>query len=80
MIGQPVPNRTNHTAAYAIFPPRAACPLRSLQIIRTIDSLQLTATRSLATPANWVPGGTCMVLPSVSPEAAADKFPEVLVT
>lgn len=47
------------------------------QIIRTIDSLQLTATRSLATPANWVKGGKCMILPSVSAEDAADKFPEV---
>ncbi|CAM9703556.1 unnamed protein product, partial [Laminaria digitata] len=47
------------------------------QIIRTIDSLQLTATQSLATPANWVKGGKCMILPSVGPEAAADKFPEV---
>lgn len=47
------------------------------QIIRTIDSLQLTATRSLATPANWQKGGSAMVLPTVSAEDAAEKFPEV---
>lgn len=46
------------------------------EIIRTIDSLQLTATRSLATPADWVKGGKCMILPSVGPEDAAENFPE----
>ncbi|CAM9222686.1 unnamed protein product [Scytosiphon promiscuus] len=46
------------------------------EIIRAIDSLQLTATRSLATPANWQKGGSCMVLPTVSAEEAAVKFPE----
>ncbi|CAB1104712.1 unnamed protein product [Ectocarpus sp. CCAP 1310/34] len=46
------------------------------EIIRAIDSLQLTATRSLATPADWQKGGSCMVLPTVSPEDAAEKFPE----
>lgn len=62
-------------------PPSPPLPLPasppSLKIIRTIDSLQLTATRSLATPANWQKGGSCMVLPSVSAEDAAEKFPEV---
>lgn len=64
------------------YPPRSPLSTPALtflhQIIRTIDSLQLTATRSLATPANWEKGGSCMVLPSVSAEDAAEKFPEVI--
>lgn len=47
------------------------------KILRVLDSLQLTATRSLATPADWVAGGECMILPSVKPEQAAETFPEV---
>ena len=47
------------------------------QIIRTIDSLQLTAVQSLATPANWEKGDRCMVLPNISPEDATAKFPQV---
>lgn len=46
------------------------------EIIRVIDSLQLTATRSCATPANWVAGGDVMVLPSVKAEDLAEKFPK----
>ncbi len=65
----------------SLSPPRSPLSTPALaslhQIIRTIDSLQLTATRSLATPANWEKGGSCMVLPTVSAEDAAEKFPEV---
>lgn len=46
------------------------------EILRVVDSLQLTANKSVATPANWVNGGDCMVLPSVSAEDAKTKFPE----
>eukprot|EP01103_Thecamoeba_quadrilineata_P007385 TRINITY_DN1726_c0_g1_i2.p2 TRINITY_DN1726_c0_g1~~TRINITY_DN1726_c0_g1_i2.p2 ORF type:complete len:112 (-),score=14.68 TRINITY_DN1726_c0_g1_i2:26-361(-) len=46
------------------------------EIIRVIDSLQLTANFSVATPANWTQGGDCMIVPTVSDEAARDKFPK----
>lgn len=45
------------------------------EILRTIDSLQLTQNDSLATPANWVPGEHCIIAPSVSDQEAADRFP-----
>ena len=45
------------------------------EILRVIDSLQLTATLSLATPANWKPGDDCIISPSVSDEDAAKRFP-----
>ncbi|MFO1258505.1 MAG: peroxiredoxin [Gammaproteobacteria bacterium] len=46
------------------------------ELIRAIDSLQLTAYHSVATPANWNPGEECVILPSVSNEEAAQKFPK----
>ena len=46
------------------------------ELLRVIDSLQLTAEYSVATPANWQDGDDCIVSPSVSDEAAADKFPK----
>ncbi|KAJ8907321.1 hypothetical protein NDN08_007435 [Rhodosorus marinus] len=45
------------------------------EIIRVIDSLQVTATQSLATPCDWMQGEECVILPSVSSEAAEEKFP-----
>ena len=45
------------------------------EILRVIDSLQLTANRSLATPANWVAGDRCVISPSVSNERAEELFP-----
>jgi thioredoxin-dependent peroxiredoxin len=45
------------------------------EILRVIDSLQLTATKSVATPANWKPGEDVIILASVSDEAAKEKFP-----
>ena len=45
------------------------------EILRVIDSLQLTAERSLATPANWVSGERCVIAPSVSNEQADELFP-----
>ena len=45
------------------------------EIIRVIDSLQLTANQSLATPANWEAGDRCVISPSVSNEQAQDLFP-----
>lgn len=46
------------------------------EILRVVDSLQLTANYSVATPANWTQGERCMVVPSLSDEAAAEKFPK----
>lgn len=46
------------------------------EIIRVIDSLQLTATRKVATPVDWKQGGSCMVVPGVKQEDAAGLFPK----
>ena len=46
------------------------------EILRVVDSLQLTATRSVATPANWKQGEDVIILVSVSDEAAKEKFPQ----
>jgi alkyl hydroperoxide reductase subunit AhpC len=48
------------------------------EIIRVIDSLQLTANYSVATPANWEEGQDVIVVPSVSTEDAIKKFPKGL--
>ena len=45
------------------------------EILRVIDSLQLTAEHSLATPADWNPGDDAIISPSVSDEEAAERFP-----
>jgi alkyl hydroperoxide reductase subunit AhpC len=46
------------------------------EIIRVIDSLQLTANHSVATPVNWKDGEDVIIVPAVSDEAAKEKFPE----
>ncbi|XP_045618654.1 peroxiredoxin-6 [Procambarus clarkii] len=46
------------------------------EILRAIDSIQLTAAKKVATPVDWKPGSACMVLPSVSAEEAKSLFPE----
>lgn len=46
------------------------------EILRTIDSLQLTAQHSVATPSNWQRGGDVIIVPSLSDEAAKEKFPD----
>ncbi|WP_373538934.1 peroxiredoxin [Chamaesiphon sp.] len=46
------------------------------EILRVIDSLQLTDNYSVATPANWVDGGDCVVVPTISTEDAKVKFPK----
>jgi len=45
------------------------------EILRVIDSLQLTAKYSVATPVNWKHGDDVIIVPSVSDEAAKEKFP-----
>jgi len=46
------------------------------ELLRVIDSLQLTAYKKVATPVNWQQGGDCMVIPSVKPEEVAALFPK----
>ena len=46
------------------------------EILRIIDSLQLTADHSVATPVNWQQGEDVIIVPAVSDEAAKEKFPD----
>ncbi len=46
------------------------------EILRLLDSCQLTASQQVATPANWQDGDDVVILPSVSDEAAKEKYPE----
>lgn len=46
------------------------------EVLRVIDSLQLTANYSVATPANWQHGENVIVVPAVSTEDAIKKFPK----
>jgi thioredoxin-dependent peroxiredoxin len=45
------------------------------EILRVLDSLQLTAKHKVATPANWSNGDDVIILPSVSDEDAKRQFP-----
>lgn len=46
------------------------------EILRTIDSLQLTDRHKVATPADWKQGEDVIILPSLSDEAASTLFPK----
>ncbi|XP_052765820.1 peroxiredoxin-6-like [Mya arenaria] len=46
------------------------------EIKRVVTSLQLTATKKVATPANWKLGDKCMVIPSLSLDEAKKLFPK----
>ncbi len=46
------------------------------EILRVLDSLQLTDSHKLATPVNWQPGDDCIIVPALSNEEAAKLFPE----
>lgn len=45
------------------------------EILRVIDSLQLTANHSVATPADWKSGEDVIIMPSLSDDEAREKFP-----
>ncbi len=46
------------------------------EILRVIDSLQLTANYSVATPANWEKGQDCIISPSIATEDIPARFPK----
>jgi len=45
------------------------------EVLRLLDSVQLTARHPVATPVNWRPGEDVIIPPAVSDEAAKEKFP-----
>lgn len=49
-----------------------------LEVLRVIDSLQLTAQHSVATPADWKQGEDVIVVPAISTEDAEKRFPKGL--
>ncbi len=49
-----------------------------VEVLRVIDSLQLTARHSVATPADWKQGEDVIVVPSISTEDAEKRFPKGL--
>lgn len=47
------------------------------ELLRAIDSLQLTDNYSVATPANWKDGQDCVIIPSIQdPDELKEKFPK----
>lgn len=46
------------------------------ELLRVVDSLQLTAAHKVATPANWKPGEDVIIVTSVSDAEAKEKYPE----
>ena len=45
------------------------------EVLRVLDSMQLTASHKVATPVNWNPGDDVIILPSVSDEDASKTYP-----
>lgn len=45
------------------------------EVLRVLDSIQLTAKHQVATPVNWKDGEDVIIVPAVSDEAAKEKFP-----
>jgi len=46
------------------------------EVLRLLDSIQLTAKHKVATPANWKQGGDVVIVPSVSNDEAKQKYPD----
>ena len=46
-----------------------------VEVLRVLDSIQLTAKHKVATPANWEQGGDVIILPAVSNEEAQKQYP-----
>ena len=82
------PNASNNTTVRSVFvigPDKkvkltitypASTGRNFAEILRVLDSLQLTANYSVATPANWEEGEDVIIVPAVSDEAAKEKFPK----
>jgi thioredoxin-dependent peroxiredoxin len=45
------------------------------EVLRVLDSMQLTAKHKVATPVNWKQGEDVIIIPAVSDEEAKQKFP-----
>ncbi len=50
------------------------------EILRALDSIQLTAKHTVATPVNWQPGEDVIIPPAVSDEEAQKKYPDGYTT
>src|SRR6266576_5629221 len=46
------------------------------EVLRVLDSMQLTAKHQVATPVNWQPGNDVIIVPAVSDEDAKKKYPD----
>ena len=46
------------------------------EVLRLLDSCQLTATKKVATPVNWKQGDDVIILPAVSNDEAKEKYPD----
>ena len=46
------------------------------EILRVVDSLQLTSKHQVATPVNWKNGDNCIIIPAVDDNEAKKKFPK----
>ena len=46
------------------------------EVLRVLDSIQLTATHKVATPVNWKQGDDVIIVPAVSDEEAKQKYPD----
>jgi len=46
------------------------------EVLRVLDSIQLTAKHKVATPVNWKQGEDVIIIPAVSDDEAKAKFPE----
>ena len=46
------------------------------EVLRVLDSIQLTAKHKVATPANWKPGDDVIIAGSVSDAEAKEKYPD----
>ena len=50
------------------------------EILRVLDSLQLTDTYSVSTPVNWVDGDDVIISPAISDDEAQERFPKGFTT
>ena len=64
----------NKKVRMMIYPPSAGRSFH--EILRVIDSLQLTDRAKVSTPVNWEPGDRAIIAPSISDEQAKAMFPQ----